>query len=174
MKLLIYSITFILTAFPVHITLASQAQATHIIVEQIYLENSQASIEHHASLQSFIDGPYFDAEMGKGKLIFSVIDNRDYLNNARNIAHYLWKYLTNNATVTPPSPCGHALKGSIHEQIIRDEEGNVLRFYIDGMGDGEYDSCIGRGGPGLWSYSLQVTYNLETNSGTAVYDLNEE
>ena len=153
---------------------AWSGDSINVKVKEAFVYGTLVTSNYTGSLKNFSESEYFDTEHSSGEFEFSVERNSAHLSNAKNIARYIWKYLTRNATVREPYPCGYALTGTINEDGLKNNSGIYIHFLIDGTGDGGYNSCIGSGGPGWWSYKITVTFDHTTKGGTVKYELGEE
>lgn len=145
-----------------------------IKVKRAVVYGQDISTDFSGDLESFVNSDFFGPEYSEGELEFSLGDEKSYFNNAKNVARYAWKFITDNATIKAPYPCGLYLKGKIIEKSIKDDNNIITQYAIKGNGDGSLDSCTGNGGPGWWSYQVIVEYNPTTESGSIKYILEEE
>ena len=138
----------------------------------VYGENISGTFE--GSLVDFVQSEFFNHEYAKGELEFYLLNKVSFFNNAKVVARYFWKYLSNNTSVMPPYPCGQYFQGTINEDFTKNEDGIVNYFQITGKGDGIFDSCIGTGGPGMWSYRITVHFDPVKLTGFVSYSISQE
>lgn len=83
-----------------------------------------------------------------------------HMMSAERIARYAWYRVWGELKLKSPFPCGVYTEGEVKTTV-----GNNS-FALIGEGDGEFDSCTGRGYPGAWMTSVSVKFDPATNTGT--------
>jgi len=155
-------------------SLASGNSEIQVKLKNAFVYGENVSGEFEGSLVDFVQSEFFNHEYAKGELELYILEDGDFFSNAKTVARYLWKYLSNNTSVTPPYPCGEYYQGTISEDFTKNENGIINYFQITGKGDGIVDSCLGNGGPGMWSYRITTHFDPLKLTGFVSYSITQE
>jgi hypothetical protein len=156
------------------LSFANDNQVVQIKVKNASVYGQNVEGNYEGNLIDFAQSEFFNFEYAKGELELLLLEDGSYYKNAKIIARYFWKHLSKNTSVTPPYPCGQYFQGVINEDFTQDENGTINYFQITGKGDGVFDSCIGNGGPGMWSYRVTVHFNPKMLTGFVNYSFVQE